>query len=251
MNKKLYKIIFSSFGVLLIVAVFFLVDNFPSANAAIRVAEAEVAVPAEPVYDYSADDSLQKYLSVDTPFIDLNYVPGDLLPIDSAFTANSSKAYKLREEAGIQFADMARHFRNDFKGDKLWIASAYRSNDLQEYMLKKGCSRVRCAQAGTSEHQAGLALDLKVFTKGGKGYTLYSGNRYYQWFADNAHKRGFHNTYQKGIDVDGQMVEGRHWRYMGTGLATKLREQGQTFAEYYDELTTKSEQLTMDFDGMR
>jgi hypothetical protein len=114
---------------------FFVFNDFPSAHAAIRVVEAEV--PQEPVYDYLSDDSFQKYLSVNTPFIDLGYVPADLLPIDSAFTANSSKSYKLRQEAGIQFADMARHFRNDFKGDKLWIASAYRSNDLQEYMLKK------------------------------------------------------------------------------------------------------------------
>jgi hypothetical protein len=97
MNRKSYKIIFSSLAVMLIVAVFFLVDNFPSANAAIRVAEAEV--PQEPVYDYFSDDSFQRYLSVDTPFIDLNYIPWDLLPVNSSFTANSAKAFRLREEA--------------------------------------------------------------------------------------------------------------------------------------------------------
>lgn len=238
MNKKIYRIAFSFFAVAFVFIAFLLLDEFPTAQAAIRVAEAEVILPPEPVYDYFADDSLQKYLSVNTPFIDMWYAPSDLVPIDSAFTANSSKAYKLRQEAAAQFADMAWHFRNDFKGDRLWIASAYRSNDFQQYMLKKWCSRARCAQAWTSEHQAWLAVDLKVITKGWKWYTLYSGNRYYQWFAINAHNRWFHNTYQKGIDVDGQMIEGRHRRYVGTWLATKLWEQKQTFAEYYVSLTS-------------
>jgi len=134
MNKKVYKVFFSSLVVASIIAIFFVLDSLPIANAAIRVVEAEAS---EPVYDYSTDDSYQRYLSVDTPFSDVNYIPGDLSPIDSAFTANTSKTFKLRQEAGVQFADMARHFRNDFRGDKLWIASAYRSNDLQQYMLKK------------------------------------------------------------------------------------------------------------------
>ena len=37
------------------------------------------------------------------PFVDVDYVPSDLSSIDSAFTANSSKAFKLRQEAGVQF----------------------------------------------------------------------------------------------------------------------------------------------------
>ena len=137
MNRKLYKISFSIVGFAFIAGAFFLLEDFPAAHAAIRVAEAEIVVLQEPVYDYFADDSYQRYLSVNTPFVDVNYTPVDLLPIDSAFTANSSKSFKLRQEAGIQFADMAWHFWNDFKGDKLWVASAYRSNDFQAYMLKK------------------------------------------------------------------------------------------------------------------
>lgn len=65
-------------------------------------------------FDYDSDDSLQKFLSSDHPFTDFSYTPVDLIPIDSNFTANNSKAFKLREEASIQFADMAWHFRNTF-----------------------------------------------------------------------------------------------------------------------------------------
>lgn len=115
MNSKLYNMAFPILAVVLALFAFFLLEDFTIAHAAIRVAEAEVLVPQEPVYDYFADDSYQKYLSVNTPFLDPSYVPADLLPIDSAFTANSSKSFKLRQEAGLQFADMAWHFWNDFK----------------------------------------------------------------------------------------------------------------------------------------
>lgn len=67
-----------------------------------------------PEFDFDSDDSFQKYLSTDHPFTDSSYTPVDLIPIDSNFTANNSKAFKLREEASIQFADMAWHFRNTF-----------------------------------------------------------------------------------------------------------------------------------------
>jgi hypothetical protein len=81
-----------------------------------------------PDFDFDSDDSFQKFLHDEHPFTNISYVPTDLLPINSNFTANNAKAFKLREEAGIQFADMARHFRNTFSGDRLYIASAYRSS---------------------------------------------------------------------------------------------------------------------------
>ena len=84
-----------------------------------------------PEFDFEQDTSLQKFLHDEHPFDDPTYAPTDLLPIDSSFTANNSKAFKLREEAGVHFADMARHFWNAFSGDKLRVASAYRSSGLQ------------------------------------------------------------------------------------------------------------------------
>jgi LAS superfamily LD-carboxypeptidase LdcB len=88
-------------------------------------------------FDFDSDDSFQKYLHTDHPFHDISYVPTDLVPIHSNFTANASRSFKLREEAAIQFADMAWHFRNAFSGDKLYISSAYRSRGLQDYLIKQ------------------------------------------------------------------------------------------------------------------
>lgn len=187
-------------------------------------------------FDFEKDDSFQKFLHDEHPFDDLTYTPTDLLPINSNFTANNAKAFKLREEAGIQFADMAWHFRNTFSGDRLWIASAYRSSWLQWYMIAHWCTLSRCAKVGTSEHQAGLAVDLKVITKWWRWYSLDIAypNKYYDRLKNNAHRFWFHNTYQKGIEVDGKMAEWWHRRYLWVELATILHEQDQTFAEYYN-----------------
>lgn len=80
-----------------------------------------------PSFDFDSDDSYQKFLHDDHPFTHRAYVPSDLAPIDSNFTANNSKAFMLRKEAGIQFADMAWHFWDAFSGDRLFITSTYRS----------------------------------------------------------------------------------------------------------------------------
>lgn len=183
-------------------------------------------------YDLQSETSFQKYLSDNTPFTKRSYVPDDLVPINSHFTANNSTKFQLREEAGILFADMARQFWHDFDGDRLVITSAYRSPAFQNYLLRGFCKKDQCAIPGTSEHQAWLAIDLAVKTKKGTSKKIEQGTIYYNWFLDNAHLYGFHNTYQKWVDIDGKMVEWRHRRYMWVPLATLLRDSQQTFAEW-------------------
>lgn len=88
-------------------------------------------------FDFDSDDSYQRFLTNDRPFKDLDYVPADLAPINSNFTSNDARKFKLRQEAGDMFADMAWHFWNEFKGDRLTIFSAYRSKSYQDGLIKK------------------------------------------------------------------------------------------------------------------
>ena len=187
-------------------------------------------------FDFDSDDSFQKYLDTEHPFNDSSYVPIDLIPIDSNFTANNSRAFKLRQEASLAFADMAWHFRDAFSWDRLYISSAYRSRGFQDYLIKQWCALIKCAPIGTSEHQAGLAVDLKVITKSGRWYSLDAEypNKYSDWLKSHAAEFGFHNTYQKWVEVDGQIIEWWHRRYLWTQLAKILAEKQQTFAEYYE-----------------
>ena len=65
-------------------------------------------------FDFDTDDSYQRFLTTNRPFKDLDYVPSDLAPINSNFTANDARKFKLRQKAGDMFADMAWHFWDDF-----------------------------------------------------------------------------------------------------------------------------------------
>ncbi|AHB41748.1 hypothetical protein P148_SR1C00001G0962 [candidate division SR1 bacterium RAAC1_SR1_1] len=185
------------------------------------------------IYNTKEDLSLQKYLGNGQLLVDSTYVPIDLVAIDSDFTANKASRFLLRKEVAEKFADLAWHFWKDNKGDKLFITSTYRSAKFQESLLKKGCSRLKCAEVGSSEHQLGLAIDLGIMTKKGKYIALTKGSVYYKWLITKGADRGFHNSYQKGVDIDGQMEESRHRRYLGTDLAQILRDNNQSFAEWY------------------
>ena len=177
--------------------------------------------------DYYSNVSLQKFLDDNHP-LSWNY-EANVVKINSDFTSNKSSDFYLRKEAAEAFESMARAFSNafDFKA-KLTINSSRRSQAYQR-KLSASCSTSRCAKPWTSEHEAWLALDLWV---NGWNIKAWSG-KYYQWLIDNAHLYGFHNSYQKWMEIDGKMVEPRHWRYVWIDLATILHNNNQTFAEYF------------------
>ena len=181
--------------------------------------------------DYFSDDSFQKFLDDNHP-LSANYSPNDIVKINSDFTFNKSSNFSLRKKAAEMFEWMARAFSKSFWFKaKLSINSARRSPAYQR-QLASNCSVWRCAKPGTSEHEAGLALDLGV-----NGWNIKSWSGvYYQWLVDNAHKYGFHNSYQRWMEVDGKIVEPRHWRYVWVELATILHDRNQTFSEYFYEI---------------
>ena len=180
--------------------------------------------------DYYSDDSFQKFLDDNHP-LSSSYSTNDIVKINSDFTSNRSSDFSLRKKAAEMFEWMAWAFSNAFGFKaKLTINSARRSPTFQR-QLASNCSLWRCAKPGTSEHEAGLALDLWV---NGWNIKAWSGI-YYQWLVDNAHKYGFHNTYQRWMDVDGKIVEPRHWRYVWVELATILHDNWQSFTEYFYE----------------
>ena len=182
-----------------------------------------------------SDTSFQRFLDDNHP-LSVDYSANDIVKINSDFTFNKSSDFSLRKEAAEMFEWMAWAFSNAFGFKaKLSINSARRSPTFQR-QLANNCSIWRCAKPGTSEHEAGLALDLWV-----NGWNIKAWNGiYYQWLVDNAHKYWFHNTYQKWMEVDGKIIEPWHWRYVGKELATILHNNNKTFAEYfYENIETK------------
>jgi D-alanyl-D-alanine carboxypeptidase len=180
--------------------------------------------------DYYSDNSFQKFLDDNHP-LSANYSANDIVKINSDFTSNKSSNFMLRKKAAEMFEWMAWAFSNAFGFKaKLTINSAWRSPAYQR-QLASDCSIWRCAKPGTSEHEAWLALDLWV---NGWNIKAWSG-KYYQWLVDNAHLYGFHNSYQRWMEVDGKIVEPWHWRYVWVELATILHDRNQSFAEYFYE----------------
>lgn len=178
--------------------------------------------------DYFSDSSFQRFLDDKHP-LSWSYEANDIVRINSDFTSNKSSDYYLRKEASEAFESMARAFSNAFGFKaRLTINSAWRSQVYQR-KLAANCSTSRCAKPWTSEHEAWLALDLWV-----NGWNIKAWSwKYYQWLVDNAHLYWFHNSYQRWMDIDGKMVEPRHWRYLWIDLATVLHNNNQTFTEYF------------------
>ncbi len=136
-------------------------------------------------------------------------------------------------------------------GISLVICSPYRNSARQENLfarkidsyLTSGSSYMEAytlaSQAvtvpGSSEHQAGLAIDI-------------ISNHYYQldegfgdtpagqWLRDNAHRFGFILRYPKGKEeITGIEFEPWHFRYVGKEAATVIRKEGICLEEFWEE----------------
>ena len=87
------------------------------------------------------------------------------------------------------------------------------------------------ARPDFSEHQTGLALDIITYNTKGKDF---ENTDAFKWLQKNAHKYGFILRYPKDKeDITGYSYESWHYRYLGKDLATKVKNNGLTYDEYY------------------
>lgn len=122
------------------------------------------------------------------------------------------------------------------EGINLYIISRYRSYSLQKWLYAKYKSECKdvdtfSAKAGYSEHQTGLAFDLndsKTSVRDSFEFT-----DAYKWLKENSYKYGFILRYPKGKSyITGYKFEPWHYRYVGTELSYKLKDQTTTLEEY-------------------
>lgn len=185
--------------------------------------------------DYMSDDSITKFVSKRHGLIDKNYVPKDLVVLNSEYLHTVGNM-ELREEAAQALYQLARIFEQSF-GKKIGIISAYRSSYYQRF-LQQGCPKILCAPVGYSEHQLGLAIDLFVINKYGTKLSNHEFQDYFTWLLHNAHRYGRHNSYQNGAIIEGYQPEPWHWRYVGRELATLLYNEQLTFTQRYIQQTS-------------
>lgn len=123
-------------------------------------------------------------------------------------------------EAGFDISDDYSGFRSYDTQTTLY--NNYVASDGQEAADRYS------ARPGYSEHQTGLAFDIKDATE-----QLLTEPEASQWLAENAHKYGFIVRFPEGGEAStGYMPEQWHVRYIGKEAAD-IYESGQTLEEYF------------------
>ena len=125
----------------------------------------------------------------------------------AGFTATSS--YRSHEAQIATFADWYRS-----------LGSAEKASDV-------------AALPGYSEHQLGLAVDLRV---GGCALECFRSTAAYRWLQAHAHEYGFIERYPLGkTTITGYGAEAWHWRYVGKATASDMHgKKIDTLETYYD-----------------
>ncbi len=154
--------------------------------------------------------------------------------------AKYSDSQQLRPEAAAAWEAMHDACMADI-GQDLYLISGYRSWETQTASFnnaipRRGLDKAVCKNAypGRSEHPLGLALDINirsdpeirdnfVYTEAG------------QWVLQHGHEYGFIWRYPADYGhITGYGVEGWHFRYVGTDVATEMYLNNiMTLEEYY------------------
>lgn len=128
----------------------------------------------------------------------------------------------------------------------LIVTSAYRSAADQKKLVTESKAKSGAAytekyvnQAGHSEHQLGLAVDLSSLDKDCKANFARCSlkKETAAWLANNSYKYGFILRYPEGKeDLTGIEAESWHFRYVGKDMAKLVRDSGLTFDEIYKKI---------------
>ena len=186
------------------------------------------------IKDFSTSMLVNKYNGLDKDFI-----PDDLVAINSLYAVDSKQ--KGNEEMVRQFMKMSDDCDKSI-GYKLLVRSGYRDYKSQEstYNLYlntygKKYAESYAAHAGFSEHQTGLAVDVKA-----ESSNTFAGTKESKWLSENAYKYGFILRYGSDFEeITGYNYESWHYRYVGIEIATYIHENEMTFDEYYIRFLNK------------
>ena len=158
-----------------------------------------------------------------------DYEPDDL--VRPNVKATNGSAILMRSEAAAALEELFAAAKDE-AGLTLYAASGYRSYGTQsaifERKIKNTGSREKAQRLvdppGASEHQLGLAMDLKA-TPTSNLSASFAKTKQGQWVAENAHRFGFIIRYkEEWTDITGYAYEPWHIRYVGKEHAAIIYE---------------------------
>lgn len=178
----------------------------------------------EIVKEYSINVIVNKYNKLDASF-----APTKLVELDKC----TDGEHYLSEEAKNAYDKLCAASLKD--GLKLGVTSAYRSYDSQQsvyatYLKSNGQDYVNqyVATPGYSEHQTGLALDVKSMVS-----SPFKTTKEHKWMINNAYKYGFILRYPEDKEnITGYSAEAWHFRFVGEEAAAYINENNITYEEY-------------------
>lgn len=191
----------------------------------------------EPSGEYLADIDIMILVNKENP-VDENFVPQDLVKLESVATNRSAEWQVMTREAADAFNKLAEDAKA--LGYEILATTAYRSYNFQSYLYNSYVQRdgqaaadTYSARPGKSEHQTGLATDV---TSPSVNYDLTSSFGETPegiWLAENCYKYGFILRFPAGKEeITGYIYEPWHIRYVGQQEAKKIYASGLAFEEY-------------------
>lgn len=165
----------------------------------------------------------------------MDYVPQDLIGVTSS---GENGTVKMRKEAGNAFEKLVAWGKKN--GIDISACSAFRDANYQANLWNGGKAQggIEYAdkwwtRAGYSEHQTGLAVDIRLFNDRSDLDAVRNYPNEYQNLLKNMANFGFILRYpdgKKGITL----IEPESWhlRYVGIDVAKEIYEKGITFEQY-------------------
>lgn len=194
----------------------------------------------DPVVTLSEDEQWKLILVNDSNFLDEDFCPDEIVTIDG---------YNI--DARIE--DELQQMLDDAEADGVTIilTSAFRSYTTQATLFTNRITRMMNAgmtyeealadtelviqEAGSSEHQTGLAVDVYTNDSSAILNEAFGDTEAYEWLMANSYKYGFVERYPVDkVDITHITWESWHFRYVGVEVATYMVENDLCLEEYID-----------------
>lgn len=164
-------------------------------------------------------------------FLNENYSPSALTPIDTKYLYNKDKPLQIHDSVWPLLKNLFTNAEQD--GINLQIISAFRSFDTQAILKSsykitygKGTANAFSADQGYSEHQLGTTIDFTTPIVGAT-FTGFEKTKESTWLLNNAYKYGFILSYPAQNEF--YVYEPWHWRFVGLDLALLLHNTQKNF----------------------
>ena len=169
-----------------------------------------------------------------------SYEPSDLI---KPKVKHSSSQILMRKDAAAALELLFAAAKEE-AGLTLYAHSGYRNYSTQQAIFQRKINNVKdiekarllVADPGASEHQLGLAMDVKAHPNG-KLNAAFGKTKEGIWLAENAYRFGFIIRYKdEWTEITGYAYEPWHIRYVGLEHAAIIHELDIPFEEYIGSL---------------